>query len=66
MCRDAERAGGERSESGRDAFAGGPVDLQGREFDLVIVGAGPAGLSAAVYGASEGLRTLVIDEGGIG
>jgi thioredoxin reductase (NADPH) len=46
--------------------AGGPVDLQGREFDLVIVGAGPAGLSAAVYGASEGFRTLVIDEGGIG
>ncbi len=46
--------------------AGGPVDPQGRDFDLVIVGAGPAGLSAAVYGASEGLRTLVIDEGGIG
>ena len=36
------------------------------EFDLVIVGAGPAGLSAAVYGASEGLDTLVVDEGGIG
>lgn len=46
--------------------AGGPVDPQGREFDLVIVGSGPAGLSAAVYGASEGLRTLVIDSGGIG
>jgi thioredoxin reductase (NADPH) len=46
--------------------AGGPVDPQGREFDLVIVGAGPAGLSAAVYGASEGLRTLVVDQGGIG
>jgi len=46
--------------------AGGPVDPQGRDFDLVIVGAGPAGLSAAVYGASEGFRTLVIDQGGIG
>lgn len=46
--------------------AGGPIDPQGREFDLVIVGAGPAGLSAAVYGTSEGLRTLVIDSGGIG
>ena len=45
---------------------GATVDPEDHEFDLVIVGAGPAGLSAAVYGASEGLRTLVIDEGGIG
>jgi thioredoxin reductase (NADPH) len=36
------------------------------EFDLVIVGAGPAGLSAAVYGASEGFSTLVVDQAGIG
>jgi thioredoxin reductase (NADPH) len=31
-------------------------------YDLVIVGAGLAGLAAAVYGASEGLRTLVIED----
>src|SRR6185437_15905620 len=31
------------------------------EVDLLIVGAGPAGLAAAVYGASEGLDTLVIE-----
>jgi thioredoxin reductase (NADPH) len=31
-------------------------------YDLIIVGAGPAGLGAAVYGASEGLRTLLIDK----
>ena len=31
------------------------------EYDLTIVGAGPAGLAAAVYGASEGLRTLAIE-----
>jgi thioredoxin reductase (NADPH) len=35
-------------------------------FDLAIVGAGPAGLSAAVYGASEGLRTIVVDRDTIG
>jgi len=33
------------------------VDL----YDVVIIGAGPAGLSAAVYGASEGLKTLLIE-----
>jgi thioredoxin reductase (NADPH) len=31
-------------------------------YDLVIVGAGPAGLAAAVYGASEGLNTLLVDK----
>jgi thioredoxin reductase (NADPH) len=34
--------------------------------DLVIVGAGPAGLAAALYGASEGLRTTVIENRAIG
>ena len=46
--------------------AGAPAGLEEQTFDLVIVGAGPAGLSAAVYGASEGLRVLVVDAGGIG
>ncbi|MEA2525240.1 MAG: thioredoxin reductase [Thermomicrobiales bacterium] len=35
-------------------------------YDLVIVGAGPAGLAAAVYGASEGLRTLVVEAQAVG
>jgi thioredoxin reductase (NADPH) len=35
-------------------------------YDLVIVGAGPAGLAAAVYGASEGMRTLLLDRHGPG
>jgi len=48
------------------AAAGAPPDLGADRFDVVIIGAGPAGLSAAVYSASEGLRTLVVDEGGIG
>jgi thioredoxin reductase (NADPH) len=35
-------------------------------YDLVVAGAGPAGLSAAVYGASEGLSTLVLESMAIG
>jgi thioredoxin reductase (NADPH) len=46
--------------------AGAPAGFEERAFDVVIVGSGPAGLSAAVYGASEGLHILVVDEGGIG
>src|SRR3954465_2014804 len=36
------------------------------EVDLLVVGGGPAGLGAAVYGASEGLNTLVIDSNALG
>lgn len=35
-------------------------------YDLVVVGAGPAGLAAAVYGASEGLNTVVLEKTGPG
>ena len=36
------------------------------EVDLLVIGAGPAGLGAAVYGASEGLDTLIVDGAGLG
>ena len=36
------------------------------EVDLLVVGAGPAGLGAAVYGASEGLETLVVESTALG
>ena len=38
-----------------------PTEPAFAEYDTVIVGAGPAGLAAAVYGASEGLRTIAIE-----
>src|SRR5919199_768382 len=57
---------GDPSDAELAEAAGAPADLEEQAFDIIIVGAGPTGLSAAVYGASEGLRTLVIDEGGIG
>jgi thioredoxin reductase (NADPH) len=38
----------------------------GYMFDLVVVGSGPAGLAASVYGASEGLRTVSLDAEAIG
>ncbi len=41
-------------------------DVDSQLFDLVIVGAGPAGLAAAVYASSEGVKTLVIDGVGPG
>ncbi|MEI5583685.1 MULTISPECIES: FAD-dependent oxidoreductase [unclassified Agromyces] len=53
----------------RNATPGQVADLLGLaytadddlEFDLAVVGAGPAGLAAAIYGASEGLRTVLLD-----
>ncbi|MCY4416146.1 MAG: FAD-dependent oxidoreductase [Chloroflexi bacterium] len=35
-------------------------------YDLIIVGAGPAGLTAAIYAAREGMDTLIIERGGVG
>lgn len=35
-------------------------------YDLIVVGSGPAGLTAAIYAAREGMDTLVIERGGIG
>jgi thioredoxin reductase (NADPH) len=41
---------------------------QAREefYDVIVVGAGPAGLAAGVYGASEGLRTLIVEPDSVG
>jgi thioredoxin reductase (NADPH) len=42
------------------------AEVDGRRFDLVVLGAGPAGLAAAVYGGSEGLSTFVAEAWGPG
>jgi len=44
----------------------GATNLEERDCDLAIVGAGPAGLAAAVYGASEGLVTIVVEREAVG
>ena len=38
-------------------------DSQPKRFDVAIVGAGPAGLTAAIYASRARLRTIVLDEG---
>ena len=43
-------------------YSGLHTEASASYYDLVVVGAGPAGLGAAVYGASEGLTTLLIDK----
>ena len=45
---------------------GSPPSMDDEVVDLVVVGSGPAGLAAAVYGASEGLDTVVIESDAVG
>jgi thioredoxin reductase (NADPH) len=44
-----------------DATGFSPERMNGKNYDVVVVGAGPAGLAAAVYAASEGLTVAVLD-----
>jgi thioredoxin reductase (NADPH) len=43
-----------------------PMQAKQEFYDVVVIGAGPAGLAAGVYGSSEGLRTLVVEGEAIG
>src|SRR4029453_16339466 len=42
------------------------ADVAAADFDVAVVGSGPAGLAAAVYGASEGLQTLIVESEALG
>ena len=59
----AWRGGAAQSDKSRARPNDRPADARGRprDCDLLIVGAGPAGLAAAVYAASEGLETILLD-----
>src|SRR4051794_10097665 len=61
----AELRGPSPGEVSRALGIGRELALR-EETDMLVVGAGPAGLAAAVYGASEGLDTLVIDSTALG
>src|SRR5262249_26286700 len=49
------------SEAELAAHVGMSTTPAAQFYDLIVVGAGPAGLGAAVYGASEGLRTVLVE-----
>lgn len=48
------------------AAAGLQTEATTPHYDLIVLGAGPAGLAAGVYGGSEGLRTLVLEKAAVG
>src|SRR6267378_5223056 len=54
------RAGGSHNSLAR-ALGMVPIDERDQTYDVAVVGAGPAGLSTAVYAASEGLSVIVFD-----
>jgi thioredoxin reductase (NADPH) len=62
MCQDRDRAMRNPSNAQVAAALGFNSDLdEGHVHDLIVVGAGPSGLAAAVYAASEGLDVLVLE-----
>jgi thioredoxin reductase (NADPH) len=60
LCPDGHKAS-RPDKPGLARHLGLLAEAQQKFYDVVIVGAGPAGLAAAVYGASEGLKTLLIE-----
>ena len=61
VTRRRRGAGRPRPAHGRRSGSGCRSRAERQAYDLVVAGAGPAGLAAGVYGASEGLSTLVLE-----
>ena len=60
-CSRTARCSSARPCSSWPSGSASPASPPQEHYDLVIVGGGPAGLAAAVYGASEGLRTVMVE-----
>ena len=60
-CSRTDRCSSARRCSSWPSGSGSRRSRSADHYDLVIVGGGPAGLAAAVYGASEGLRTVMVE-----
>ena len=60
-CSRTARCSSARPCSSSPSGSASPASPAQEHYDLVIVGGGPAGLAAAVYGASEGLRTVMVE-----
>jgi thioredoxin reductase (NADPH) len=61
ICRGKNKLSNPSNHEAADCLGFNAAIVQDEIYDLIIVGAGPAGLAAAVYGASEGLNVLVLE-----
>jgi thioredoxin reductase (NADPH) len=61
ICPEGKILKNPSNRAAADALGFSPDRMNGKSYDVVVVGAGPAGLAAAVYAASEGLTVAVLD-----